>query len=134
MEPGCRSQVKILGSRREWELGVEDCFLEWHAREDEDREKPIGQRVFGAGLTLVGHKMHFEHVQEWLDGLAVRGFEWSVPARGDPGRRYLFRYKYPAELVGAASLQAQGEALAAWVAESFELIATWPSRRLPPRV
>lgn len=123
------SEIDGSGARRPppgWEEVARDCYFEWHARDDADRVDRIGQRVFGAGLTLTGNWVRAREERDWFEPLEARGFELSARAESSGELLYLFRYRYPAEFVGAPNLQAQAEALQRWVVESFEIIAGSP--------
>jgi hypothetical protein len=105
-------------------------WLEFHAREDEDRLQARGEAVFGAGASVRSDDAvdEDEHSQ-WLFELAKLGFEYTESE--DATYRYLFRYLYPAELLGGNDLEEQAVILARWVTTTFELLAARPPTRDP---
>jgi len=105
--------------------GPEARWFEWHARHDAARDHPLGQRAFGAGIAMrADDAFPADEYGDWLRGLAEEGFEYLPETTGHMW--YLFRYLYPAQLVGGADVQQQSDHLVRWVDDSFRLLAASP--------
>jgi hypothetical protein len=61
--------------------------------------------------------------QAWLAELSAQGFE-----RVQDWYWRLWRYRYPEELMGAPTLEAQAKLLADWILDSFRTLAATPPR------
>jgi len=99
------------------------AWLEWGFRPDTPREDGRDAQAFYAGATFATKKnpMFTTRNQAWLGELNDQGFE-----RVQDWYWRLWRYRYPEELMGAPTLEAQAKLLAYWILESFATMTGSP--------
>lgn len=98
--------------------------FEWGLTRDTDRDEPRNAWVFFAGATFWAARDSPEGGPEnasWLDARRKDGFEYV-----SSWYWRLNRYRYPEELLGATTLDAQVEELGAWVVAAFSALAEAP--------
>lgn len=107
-------------------LDLNGAWLEWglrNTRELDYLDEARGSWAFVAGITVTG-KAQAHGDRAWMARLISSGFSFVWIG----GWYRMVRLKYPDELLGATTLEGQGELLGRWVVDAFETIAEDPPR------